>query len=152
MPTRSKEILTVDAVHRRTPLLRRIVRDFVDCYNRRKKNREFLDELSIIARKFNSPEIDETIYRLQREVADFNRDMDAFEKEIRALGGVLKDRERGLVYFHSVREDRRIYLIWDINHPDVVSWHELGETYSDRVPIDLPEDAATAALDGPDRE
>ena len=78
--------------------------------------------------------------------------MDSFEKEIRALGGVLKDRERGLVYFHSVREGRKIYLIWDIRHPDVVSWHELGETFSDRVPVDLPEDAAAAAMDGPERE
>ncbi len=152
MAQRPREILTVDDVLSRAPLLKRVVRDFVSCYERRKKNREFLDELSIIAKKFNSPEIDETMYRLQREVAQYNRDMDSFEKEIRQLGGLLKDRERGLVYFYSERDGRRIYLIWDIHHPDLVSWHELGETYSDRIPVDLPEDAAAAALDSPDRD
>ena len=145
MSQRAREILSVDDVLHRAPLLKRIVRDFVSCYERRKKNREFLDELSIISKKFNSPEIDETVYRLQREVAEFNRDMDEYEKEIRELGGVLKDRERGLIYFYSERDRRKIYLVWDMRHPEAVHWHELGETYSDRTLIDLPEDAAAAA-------
>ena len=152
MQVRARQVLTAEDVLNRAPLLERIVRDFVDCYRSRKKNREFLDELSIISKKFNSPEIDETVYRLQREVAQFNRDMDAFEKEVHTLGGVLKDRERGLIYFHSRRDGRKIYLIWDMNHPDVVSWHELGETYSDRVLVDLDEDAAPAAMDSPELE
>ena len=152
MQARSRQVLTAEDVLNRAPLLSRIVRDFVDCYKSRRDNREFLDELSIISKKFNSPEIDETIYRLQREVAQFNRDMDAYEKEIHALGGVLKDRERGLIYFHSRRDGRKIYLIWDMNHTDVVSWHELGETYSDRILVDLDEDTAPAALDSPELE
>ena len=152
MPRLLKESLSVEEVVQRAPLLERIVRDFTECYERRKKNREFLDELSIIAKKFNSPEIDETMYRLQRDVAELNREMESYEREIRDLGGVLKDRERGLIYFYSVREERKIYLVWDHRHPQIVSWHELGETYSDRVPVESPQDAAAAAMDSPDRE
>lgn len=152
MPTRLKESLSAEEVIQRAPLLERIVRDFTDCYERRKKNREFLDEISIIAKKFNSPEIDETRYRLQRDVAELNREMESYEREIRALGGVLKDRERGLIYFYSIRDDRKIYLVWDHHNPQIVSWHELGETYSDRMPVETPQDTAAAALDSPDRE
>ncbi|MCH2375665.1 MAG: DUF2203 domain-containing protein, partial [Planctomycetes bacterium] len=123
MPTRLKESLSAEEVIQRAPLLERIVRDFTDCYERRKKNREFLDEISIIAKKFNSPEIDETRYRLQRDVAELNRELESYEREIRALGGVLKDRERGLIYFYSIREDRKIYLVWDHHNPQIVSWH-----------------------------
>lgn len=150
MPARLKETLTVEDVLRRAPLLERIVRDFVDCYERRKKNREFLDELEIICKKFNSPELDETVFRLQREVAECNRHMAGYEQEIRALGGVLKDRERGLIYFYSLRDGRKIYLVWDTNSPEIVSWHELGETYSDRTPIELPDDEPTPAMDSPE--
>ena len=89
---------------------------------------------------------------LVRLSGDFAQRIAKLEKEIHALGGVLKDRERGLIYFHSRRDGRKIYLIWDMNHTDVVSWHELGETYSDRILVDLDEDTAPAALDSPELE
>ncbi len=151
MTSRLKEKLCADEVLKRAPLLQRIVRDFFSCQQSLKKNREFLDELAVIQRKFNSPEIEETANRLRREVAEAGRELESLEKEILALDGVLRDRERGLIYFNSERDGRRIYLVWDASHPQIVSWHELGETYSDSLPVEPPGPRA-AAMDSPERE
>ena len=103
MQARPPEVLSLGDVLKRISLLKRIVRDVVDCYENFRKSKEFLDELVVIARKFSSLEIEETINRLRREVADSERALEAYEKEIRDLGGILKDRSRGLAYFYSER-------------------------------------------------
>jgi hypothetical protein len=151
MQTRPPEVLSLGEVLKRISLLKRIVRDVVDCHESLRKSKEFLDDMVVIARKFSSSEIEETINRLRREVADHERALEAYEKEIRDLGGILKDRSRGLAYFYSERDNRKIFLIWELREPDLLSWHELDETFSDRVPVDFHEDApASSAVD--DRE
>jgi len=150
--TRQPEILTIEDVKKRLPLLKRIVRDIVDCYQHLKKSRERLDELMVISRKFSSSEIEETINNLRREVLECERALDVYDKESRDLGGVVKDRNRGLAYFYSDRGNRKIFLIWELKEPDLLSWHELDETFADRLPVDFPEGARASAMDYPHRE
>jgi hypothetical protein len=138
METAAQETLSIEAVWKRVPLLRRVVSDVVSCHEDRKHSKDFLDQLLVISKKFTSPEIVETMNRLRREISECDRALEAYEKEIRDLGGFLKDPEKGLAYFYSERENRRIFLIWELNAPDLISWHELGETFSDRVPIEHP--------------
>lgn len=120
------------------------MKDAVECYEARRKSKEFLEELSIISRKFSSNEIEETMNSLRREVVEADRSIDAFEKEVRDLGGILKDPSRGLAYFYSQREGRRIFLVWELREPDLLCWHELDETFPDRVPVDLAAGGARA--------
>jgi hypothetical protein len=143
---RPPEVLALEDVRRRIPLLRRVVQDVVENYNHRKKRKEFLEELTIISRKFSSSEIEETLNTLRREIGEADRALEALEKEVQGLGGKLKDPSRGLTYFYSERESRRIFLIWDHREPDLLSWHELNETFSDRMPVDFPEGAKTSGL------
>lgn len=145
-------ILTVEDVLKRLPLLRRIVRDVVDCYQQLKKARERLDELVIISRKFCSCEIEETIASLRREVMECERSLEVYEKESRDIGGIIKDRNRGLTYFYSQRGNRKIFLIWELREPDFLSWHELDESFSDRLPVEFPQGARASALDFPERD
>ncbi len=137
MQPRPPEVLSLEAVLKRVPLLRRIVKDVVECHDSRRKAKEFLEELSIISRKFSSSEIEETMGSLRREVNERDRSLEAFDKEVRDLGGILKDASRGLAYFYSQRDGRKIFLIWELREPDLLSWHELDETFHDRVPIDF---------------
>jgi hypothetical protein len=120
----------------RVGLLKRIVRDVVDSYERRRKAKELHQEFLTISRTIRSPEIEETINSLRSELKDLDRHLDAFDKEIRDLGGILKDARKGLVYFYSERDGRKIFLVWELYEPDLVSWHELDETFSDRIPLE----------------
>jgi len=130
------------------PLLRRVLRDVVDCHTARRQAKEFLDELTVISKKFTSSEITETMNRLRREVVEADQAMDAYQKEIRNLGGFLKDPIKGLAYFYSERDGRKIFLNWELGEPDLVTWHELDESFSDRMPVDeLSEDTEASLLD-----
>jgi len=146
------EVLSLDNVLKRVPLLKRVIKDVVECHESRRKAKDFLEELTIISRKFSSSEIEETINSLRRQVIEADRALEAYEKEIRDLGGVVKDVARGLVYFYSERDGRRIFLIWELREPDLLSWHELDETFSDRVRVELPAGARASAGDYPDGE
>jgi hypothetical protein len=147
MKRRPPEVLSLADVLKRVPLLKRVVRDVVESYESRRKAKEFLDELTVISMKFNSSEIDETIHSLQRQVAECDRTLQGYEKEVRDLGGILKDPGRGLAYFYSERDKRRIFLIWELREPDLLSWHELDETFSDRVPVEFSAGAPASAMD-----
>ena len=140
------EVLSLEDVQRRVPLLKRIVRDVVESFEGRRKSKEFLEELTIISRKFSSSEIEETMNSLRRGIAEADRLLEALEKEVMGLGGKLRDPSRGLTYFYSDRDSRRIFLIWDLREPDLLTWHELDETFSDRVPVDFQEGAKASAV------
>jgi hypothetical protein len=133
------EVLSLEDVQRRVPLLKRIVRDVVESFEGRRKSKEFLEELTIISRKFSSSEIEETMNSLRRGIGEADRLLESLEKEVLGLGGKLRDPSRGLTYFYSDRDSRRIFLIWDLREPDLLTWHELDETFSDRLPVDFSE-------------
>ena len=150
MPAHEGEIFSPADVLKRVPLLRRVVGDVVLDQENRRKSRERLEELVVISRKFSSFEIHETIATLRRQVSEYDAALEEYEREIRHLGGILKDPRRGLVYFYSKRGSRRIYLVWDYRQPDLVSWHELDESFADRSPVEFHEGAKASALDSPE--
>jgi hypothetical protein len=56
--------------------------------------------------------------------------------ELEALGVQLKDFERGLVDFPSLREGRMILLCWQMGEGDEVEWwHDLDAGFAGRTPL-----------------
>jgi hypothetical protein len=140
-----KAVFSPEEVLHRVALLKRVVRDVVETYERRRKSKELHQEFLVIARTIRSPEIDETINSFRNELKDLDRQMDSYDKEVRDLGGILKDARKGLVYFYSERDGRKIFLVWELYDPDLISWHELDETFSDRMPLESPPLGSTAS-------
>ena len=147
-----KEVFTPDQVLNRLGMLKRVVRDVVDVYEKRRKSNELHQEFLVISRSIRSQEIDETINSLRNELKDLDQQMDAFDKEIRDLGGILKDARKGLVYFYSEKDSRKIFLVWELYDPDLISWHELDETFSDRMPLESPSLGTSASSTADRRE
>ncbi len=54
---------------------------------------------------------------------------------IAEAGIVLRDLDRGLVDFPSLREGREVYLCWQEGEDDVAHWHELDAGFGGRQPI-----------------
>lgn len=150
MTTRTSESLTPEDVLKRVPLLERVVRDIVETFDERRQKQERLEELVVISRKFSSCEIQETINNLRRAISGCKAALDGYEREIHLLGGTVKDPTRGLIYFDSRRDARDILLVWDLRQPDVVSWHEVDESFADRSPVAFRRGAAASAVEFPD--
>ncbi len=48
---------------------------------------------------------------------------------------VLRDLERGLVDFPSLRNGEEIYLCWEEGEPEVGFWHDSESGYGGRQPL-----------------
>jgi hypothetical protein len=57
--------------------------------------------------------------------------------QITRLGIELKDIDRGLVDFPSLREGRVVYLCWLVSEPTVSYWHEVEAGFRGRRPLDI---------------
>jgi hypothetical protein len=56
--------------------------------------------------------------------------------ELRALEVVLRDLEKGLVDFPSLRDGREVYLCWQEGEDEIGFWHEPDDGFSGRRPLD----------------
>ncbi len=54
---------------------------------------------------------------------------------IHAKGCVVKDLDRGLIDFYSLRGDRIVFLCWQRGERRVANWHPLSGGFSTRRPI-----------------
>ena len=64
-------------------------------------------------------------------VAQFEADF----RKVRSLGCFVKDINKGLVDFYSVRNGRLIFFCWQLGEKEIRFWHELNSGYSGRKPI-----------------
>ena len=56
--------------------------------------------------------------------------------ELHQMGVELKDYERGLIDFPSMRNDRVVYLCWQIGDGETIEWwHETEAGFAGRKPI-----------------
>ena len=53
-------------------------------------------------------------------------------RELQKMEIVLRDLDRGLVDFPSVREDREVYLCWEEGEDEIGFWHELDAGHAGR--------------------
>ncbi|MGH2721992.1 MAG: DUF2203 domain-containing protein [Actinomycetota bacterium] len=67
--------------------------------------------------------------------ADSRRSLDGKLAWLRSRGIQLKDLERGLVDFPSVRDGRPVLLCWLLGEPSVDFWHELSTGFAGRRPL-----------------
>lgn len=80
--------------------------------------------------------------RIQGLLAAIDTDVQAFHKALegfQALGCELKDLERGLVDFYSMRGNEVVFLCWMDGEESIAWWHPLDSGVKGRRPIDGPD-------------
>ena len=56
--------------------------------------------------------------------------------ELTEAGIVVRDVDRGLIDFPSVRAGQEVYLCWQLGEEHVAWWHDLESGFSGREPLD----------------
>ena len=125
-------LYTVDQANATLPLVRRIVEDIVASHQRW---RERVLELDLLASTVRADAPNPRATELERDVQALARDIDAFERELTALGITLKDRRLGLIDFPASIEGRQVWLCWRLGEPDVQFFHEIDAGYGGRKPL-----------------
>src|SRR4051794_28781228 len=129
---------TVDQANATLPLVRRIVQDIVSQHRVWHEKLLEIDLLNASGRASDA----EHSERLVREAQSIARDIDAFHRELTALGIQLKDRRLGLIDFPSSttlvdlgEPARPILLCWRLGEHEVQFWHDLESGFAGRQPL-----------------
>jgi hypothetical protein len=70
-----------------------------------------------------------------RVVSDAFVEMRSALIELQSMDVVLRDLDRGLVDFPSVREGREVFLCWEEGEEEIGFWHDLDSGYGGRQPL-----------------
>jgi hypothetical protein len=71
-----------------------------------------------------------------RQVGEAFLEVRRLVETIQEAGIVIRDIDRGLIDIPTIRDDREVYLCWELGEDDVEWWHELDSGYRNRQPID----------------
>ncbi|MCZ6793220.1 MAG: DUF2203 domain-containing protein [Planctomycetota bacterium] len=61
--------------------------------------------------------------------------INCYIREVEELGCFVEEFKRGIVNFPSLYNGRKVFLCWRPDETRVSHWHELDETFNERVPI-----------------
>lgn len=126
------QLFTVDHANRTLPLVRRIVEDIV---REHQLWQEGIVELDLIGSATQPSIPDPRVVALEQKIQGIAREIDAFQRELEALGIQLKDRRIGLIDFPSELDGRPMLLCWKLGEPSVQFWHDLDSGYAGRQPL-----------------
>ena len=127
-------ILALDETNRMLPLLRRIVHDIMEHWNMIIAKRAELESLE----KEKGGDDDATQAQFHEVKQELNAMIDRINqyiKEVEVLGCFVEEFKRGIVNFPSLYHGRKVFLCWHPGEDRVSYWHELDETFNDRVKI-----------------
>ena len=126
-------IFTIDQANRTLPLVRRIVEDIVETYERwQNEVRDF--ELASAGAQGETPTPEAAAH--EREAQRLATEITGFVRELEQLGVEFKGYDIGLVDFPSRVGDRTVYLCWRLGEPAVQYWHETDGGFAARQPIE----------------
>jgi hypothetical protein len=86
------------------------------------------------SKEAGSPEHSEYLEK-KRATSALVAEFDGKFRRIQSLGCFVKDINRGLVDFYSVRNGRLIFFCWELGEKEIRFWHELNTGYAGRKPI-----------------
>ena len=127
-------LFSLEEAERTLPLVRRIAADLVSAYPAWRAGVAQYEALSLEAR----PEGGETpeMVAVRDAVTAKAERIDGYLRELEEIGCVFKGFDAGLVDFHSLREDRPIFLCWHLGEERITHWHEIDGGFESRQPID----------------
>jgi hypothetical protein len=70
-----------------------------------------------------------------RVVSDAFLEMRNALLELQAMEVVLRDLDRGLVDFPSIRDGREVFLCWEEGEGEIGFWHDVDSGYGGRRPL-----------------
>jgi hypothetical protein len=104
----------------------------------RQSMRDLEDELVALRAQAmgNGHHLYERVLKVQQEQAERVQELREAAKELRGFGCELKDPDKGLIDFLSLRNGQEIYLCWYLGEKRIAFWHYLHTGFADRQPLD----------------
>jgi hypothetical protein len=119
------------------PLLRQIVKDITTNWELIIYKRTELEclEKGVDAPSISTEERETTLQSLKQELNYLIDRINNYIREVEDLGCFVEEFKRGIINFPSLYNGRKVFLCWKPDEDSVVHWHELDESFNDRVRI-----------------
>jgi hypothetical protein len=127
------KIFSPDEANRMLPLVSRIADDIVGTYA--EVNRALQEFESCKAGAETDASLETTLREKDGAVAQVLDRFQGLIEEIEALGGTVKDYERGFVDFYGEVDGEIVYLCWQRGEDHIGHWHRLDDGFSKRKPL-----------------
>lgn len=128
------KILSLEETNRMLPLLRQIVRDIMEHWNliiAKRAELESIEKGTPVTAAGPEVKLQEVKQELNYLIDKINQ----YIKEVEGLGCFVEEFKRGIINFPSLYHGRKIFLCWHPGEEHVAFWHELDETFADRIKI-----------------
>ncbi len=132
-------LVSIEEGNQMLPLLRRIVKDITKKWEMIIYKRT---ELECLEKGFDSSRHDLSDHERGTTVDGLKQDLNylidkinSYIREVEDLGCFVEEFKRGIINFPSLYNGRRVFLCWTPGEETVAHWHELDESYNDRVRI-----------------
>jgi len=137
-------IISIEEANKMLPLLRQIVMDIIQHWDEIISKRTELEcvekELAQVAGKRESQPKRSSVAELKADLNYLIDKINSYIREVEQLGCFVEEFKRGIINFPSLFHGRKVFLCWKPDEVSVTHWHELDETFKDRVKIrDLAE-------------
>ncbi len=132
-------IISIDEANRMLPLLRHIVDDIMANWEKIIVKRTQLECLEKgVESEMSTADVQDRDAHVDTLKSELNRLIDrinSYIREVEELGCFVEEFKRGIINFPSLYCGRKVFLCWKPEEATVGHWHELDETFNDRVPI-----------------
>ena len=78
---------------------------------------------------------EEDIAKVQNDIDLSQGELDQLMSELTDKDIILRDADRGLVDFLSLRNNVEVYLCWCLGEENIDFWHDVNEGFSRRKPL-----------------
>jgi len=121
-----------------TDLLPWLESKFAELDPYRSELRAHRDQFEDLLRKSGgngSRDTGEELHRLEQLLREMQKSVEDVLEQIGDRGILVRDPDRGLVDFPSVREGQEVHLCWIRGEPEIAHWHSVDEGYAGRQPL-----------------
>jgi hypothetical protein len=132
------KIFSIDEANRMLPLVSRIADDIVTAYQEVNRTLQAFEMAKAAAEQpgaQDDPLRQAALAERDSEVATVLDRFQSLVEEVEALGGTVKDYERGFVDFYGEVEGEIVYLCWQRGEDHIGFWHRLEDGFAKRRPI-----------------
>jgi hypothetical protein len=134
------KMISIQEANRMLPLLRQIVMDVTVHWEQIISKRT---ELECLEKEASGPAVararemerSRIVAELKAELNYLIDKINSYIREVEDLGCFVEEFKRGIINFPSLFHGRKVFLCWKPDETDVAHWHELDETFKDRVRI-----------------
>ncbi len=132
-------IISIDEANRMLPLLRHIVEDIMANWEKiilKRAQLECMEKgLDPTGSGPGPADKEAAVQSLKFELNHLIDRINSYIREVEELGCFVEEFKRGIVNFPSLYCGRKVFLCWKPDETSVNHWHELDETFNDRVSI-----------------